>query len=371
MEYQRCIRCVMDNASDKSIVFDEQGHCNYCSGVLKRKSSEYFPNEEGKKKLDAIMMKIKDEGKEKKYDCLVGVSGGVDSSYIIYLGHLYGLRMLAVHIDDGLDTEIAKKNIIDLCTVAKVELINITPDKEQYADLLLAFIKASVPNLAMPQDNILLKELHEIIRKHHIKYSLNGANFAHEAILERFDEVNANDKRHIKYIHGKFGTKPMDNLKLQSLFESYIFRRYLSPIISIRPLDYIDYNLEKTLSDLKNFSGYTYYGGKHYESILTRFLQCYYLPVKYGFDKRKSHFSSLIVSGQMTREEAIQKLEQSPYVSEDLLEYDKNVLAEFMGISLQEFHQLIALPPKLHTDYPYSLWNKFAPLARKFRRYLG
>lgn len=371
MEYQRCTRCVMDNASDASIVFDEQGHCKYCSDVLKRKFSEYFPNQEGKKKLDEIIEKIKNEGKGKKYDCLVGVSGGVDSSYVIYIGHLYRLRMLAVHIDDGLDSEIAKKNIANLCTVAGVELINVSPDKEQYADLLLSFIKASVPNLAMPQDNILFKELFGIIRKYNIKYSLNGANFAHESILERFDEVNANDKRHIKSIHEKFGTKPISKLKLQSLFESYIFRRYLSPVTSIYPLNYIEYNLEKALADLKVFSDYQYYGGKHYESILTRFLQCYYLPVKYGFDKRKSHFSSLIVSGQMSRDEAIQKLEQSPYISEDLLEYDKNVLAEFVDQTRDEFDRLIALPPKLHVDYPYSLWNKLAPLARKFRKYLG
>lgn len=371
MKYQRCTRCVMDNASDKNIVFDESGYCNYCIDTISRMSSEYFPNQKGRQKLDGIMAKIKSEGSGKEFDCLVGVSGGVDSSYIIYLGYLYGLRMLAVHIDDGLDTDVAKKNIADLCERASVKLINIKPDKEQYADLLLAFIKASLPNLAMPQDNILSKELYEITRYYNIKYSLIGANFAHESILERSFNINACDSRHIKYIHKHFGTKSMSKLKIQSLFENYLKRKYFSSVVKITPLNYLDYNLEQALKELQLFSNYTYYGGKHYESILTRFLQCYYLPVKYGFDKRKSHFSSLIVSGQMTRSEAIEKLSQSAYLSQEMLENDMTFLADFVGISKNEFEALINLPPKLHSDYPCSVLNKLAPVARYFRKYLG
>lgn len=371
MGYQRCTRCVMDNASDENIIFDKDGHCNYCNDTFNRMNSEYFPDERGKRKLDEIMARIKSEGRGKEFDCLVGISGGVDSSYIIYLGHLYGLRMLAVHIDDGMDTEIAKKNIADLCEKASVKLINIRPDKEQYADLILSFIKASVPNLAMPQDNILFKELYEITKHYKIKYSLIGVNFAQESILERSLNINTSDSRHIKYIHKRFGSKPINKLKIQSLFESYLKRKYFSPVTKIAPLNYLDYNLEKALKELNEFSGYTYYGGKHYENILTRFLQCYYLPVKYKFDKRKSHFSSLIVSGQMTRDEAIDCLSKPAYISEEMRLNDMNFIADYLGVSNEKFQELIELAPKFHSDYPCSVLNKFAPLARYFRKYLG
>ena len=371
MEYRRCTRCVMDNESDPTIVFDAEGHCNYCNDVLARRSGEYFPNEEGKKKLDAMMDMLRKEGQGKEYDCIVGISGGLDSSYVAYLGHQYGLRMLAVHIDDGLDTEIAKQNIKNLCEKAGVELINICPDEEQYADLMLSFFKASVPNLAMSQDNLLIQALHDITKKYGIKYSLNGANFAHESILERSTGINAMDKTHILSIHKMFGTKPIDKLRIGNLWSAYIGWRYFSKVKTIYPLNYIDYNKKRVLAELKEFSDYNYYGGKHYESILCRFLQCYYLPTKYNFDKRKSHLSSLIVDGQMTREEALEELKKPAYLSEELKESDMDFLAEYLGITREEFDKIIALPAKQHSDYPMSWLESFSGVARKFRKYLG
>lgn len=371
MEYRRCTRCVMDNESDPTIVFDAEGRCNYCNDVLARRSGEYFPNEEGKKKLDAMMDMLRKEGQGKEYDCIVGISGGLDSSYVAYLGHQYGLRMLAVHIDDGLDTEIAKQNIKNLCEKAGVELINICPDKEQYADLMLSFFKASVPNLAMSQDNLLIQALHDITKKYGIKYSLNGANFAHESILERSTGINAMDKTHILSIHKMFGTKPIDKLRIGNLWSAYIGWRYFSKVKTIYPLNYIDYNKKRVLAELKEFSDYNYYGGKHYESILCRFLQCYYLPTKYNFDKRKSHLSSLIVDGQMTREEALEELKKPAYLSEELKESDMDFLAEYLGITREEFDKIIALPAKQHSDYPMSWLESFSGVARKFRKYLG
>ena len=371
MEYQRCTRCVMDNASDPTITFDAEGHCNYCNDVIARRSGEYFPNEEGKKKLDAMMETLKKEGQGKKYDCIIGVSGGLDSSYVIYLGYQYGLRMLVVHIDDGLDTEIAKQNIKNLCKKAGVELINICPDKEQYADLMLSLFKASVPNLAMSQDNLLIQALHDVTKRYGIKYSLSGANFAHESILERSTGINAMDKTHLLAIHKKFGTKAIDKLRIGNLWSAYIGWRYFSKVTSLYPLNYIDYNKERVLNELSEFSNYNYYGGKHYESILCRFLQCYYLPMKYNFDKRKSHFSSLIVDGQMSREDAIKQLEKPAYISEELKESDMNFLAGYFGISREEFDRIVALPPKQHSDYPMSWLEKYEGVARKFRKYLG
>lgn len=371
MEYKRCNRCVMDNISDRTITFNSLGQCNYCTDVINRINDEYFPNEKGTEELEKIIKIIKKENINSKYDCLVGVSGGVDSSYILYLGYKYGLRMLAVHFDDGLDTLVAKQNINDLCKAANVDLINVFPDKKQYADLILSFFKASLPNIAMPQDNILFKELYNTIKKYNIKYTLNGANMAHESILERFDKVNSGDKFHIKTIHKLFGTISINKLNMESITESYITRKYFANIKTVYPLNYINYNLKSALEELNLFSNFQYYGGKHYENILTRFLQCYYLPTKYNFDKRKSHFSSLIISGQMDRDEALEVLKSNPYIENRMMDEDMKILSDFMSITVSEFKYILNLPPKLHSDYPNSHLNKLAPLARKFRKFLG
>lgn len=366
-----CTRCIMDNASDKTITFSEDDTCNYCNDTLNRINLEYFPNETGKKKWETTVDEIKEYGKDKKYDCMVGLSGGVDSSYIIYLGHKYGLRMLVVHLDDELDTEIALKNVINICSKAKVELIYVKPDMEQYKDLLKAFFSARVPNLALVQDNIIAASLNQIAKENNIKYVLNGANFSLESILERGDGINSADLRHIKDIHNKFGNKPIDKLNKVSLFEKYVTYKYCSPVVTVKPLNYIDYNLKTAIEELNRFSDYTYYGGKHYESILTRFMQCYYLPVKFGIDKRKSHYSSMIVSGQLSREEALELMKKPLYTAEELMKSDIRYLANYFGMSEKEFIKYLELPRKQHKDYKYSHLNDYAWVARKFRRFLG
>jgi len=371
MQVQVCTRCVMDNRSDKTIKFLPDGTCNYCNEALKRFNSEYFPDDRGQKMLEDIMEKIKKDRAGKQYDCIVGLSGGVDSSYVLYLGYKYGLKMLAVHIDDGLDTKTAIKNIESLCNKTNTELLMVKPDLVEYRDLIRSFFLARVPNLAIPQDNVLHAVLNDTAKKYKIKYILSGANFALECILERSTGVNASDKKHIIAIHRQFGRQKLNNLRLESFYEAYIYNRYFSRKVKILPLNYIDYNLKKVLAELADFSGYEYYGGKHHESVLTRFLQCYYLPVKYGIDKRKSHFSSMIVSGQMTREEALKQLSVPPYVNKEIKEYDFNFLAEYIGMNRSEFDHLLSLPPKQHQDYPISPINKLAGIARKFRKYMG
>lgn len=370
MIIKKCSYCVMDNESDDSITFNEEGRCNYCLEAEKRKKTEYFPNEVGEKKLEEIIYKIKEETKDLKYNCIVGISGGIDSSYVLYLGYKYSLKMLAVHIDDGLDTEISKANIKKLCEKTKVDLITIKPDKAEYADLTLSFLKASVPNLAMPQDNILFKELQEIVKKYKIKYSLSGLNFSLESILERSDKINSADGYHILSIHKKYGSIPLRKIKLNSIFNAYIVKNFLSKTIIIKPLNYIDYNLERALKELKDFCDFTYYGRKHHENILTRFLQCYYLPVKFNKDKRKSHLSSMIVSEQLTRKQALEILKENPYISNELFESDLKALCQYFNISKEELFKYINQPAKSHRDYPISIFNYFASIARKFRKYL-
>lgn len=369
MPYQRCTRCVMDNAVDETITFNDEGHCSYCNNIEKRLPSEYFPN--GETKLEEIINSIKSDCKDDKFDCMVGVSGGIDSSYIMYICHKYGLRMIAVHIDDGLDNPIATENLKKLVKATGCEYITIEPKRDEYADIIYALLKASVSNLAIAQDNLIAKALQNYGEKNGIKYILDGSNFAHESILERSDTgVNSSDKKFILEVHKRFGRIPLKSLDFMSLNERYIGRHANRNFKHIRPLNYIDYRLEEAIKELHDFCGFEYYGGKHYESILTRFMQCYYLPDKFGIDKRKSHYSSLIMSGQMTRDEALQKLEVPLYPTDEMLAEDKAFLAHYIGITVEEMDELIAQPPKAERAYPHSKLNEIAPIARKFRKIL-
>lgn len=359
-EYQICKRCVMDTNGDPDITFDKDGYCNYCTEALHLQGEVPAPGDLSK--VEALFTRIKAECKGAPYDCLVGVSGGLDSSYIIYLGHKFGLRMLGVHIDDGLDTDVAKKNIIALCEKSGLTLYSVKPDLEQYRDLTLSFFKASVPNLAIPQDNLILAALTDATKKYDLKYLLHGSNFAMESILQSGNSYTAADSTHIRAIHKHFSGKPIDKLRLTDSFENSVLKRFRKDVIRVKPLDMIDYRFDAAVQELRDFCGYEYYGGKHHESILTRFMQCWYLPEKFGVDKRKSHLSSLIVSGQLTREEALARLELPKYPSEELKEADFNALAAFLGLTRKEFDELVSQPPRSHDEFPKSfLSNKLVP----------
>lgn len=345
-----CKRCVMNDASDKTIVFDENGYCNYCTKALSEiGTTVYFPNESGREKLEIMLEMLKSENKDKPYDCVMGISGGLDSSYLAYLGYKWGLRILAVHIDDGYDTEISKSNIQKLCKAAHIELRTITPDEKQYNDLTLAYMKAGVPNLAIPQDNILFAFLYDTVEKEKIKYFLSGGNFALESILQKDHVFNAMDTVNIFDIHKKFGTQPIDKLKFISSYRKYLNTK-LGKVVQIRPLNYIDYNRDRAFEELYDFCGFEYYGRKHLENILTAFVQLYWFPQKFGVDKRASHLSSMIVSGQMSREEALAELNEPLYDGKMMEEYIA-FIEQKLGVSDKEFKALISAPAHAHEDY--------------------
>ena len=357
-EIQVCSRCVMDNTSDNSIVFDDKGHCNYCTKALSEiNTTVYFPNELGQKKLDEMISKIKHDNKDKPYDCVMGISGGLDSSYLAYLGHKWGLRILAVHIDDGYDTEISKSNIKKLCDAAKIELRTITPDPVQFNNLILAYMKAGVPNLAIPQDNILFAFLYEEIKRERLKYFLSGGNFALECVLQQEHVFNSMDIVNIKDIHRKYGTEPINKLKFLSSYKKY---RYIKTgkVIQYRPLNYIDYNRDRAFKELYDFCGFEYYGSKHLENILTAFVQLYWFPKKFGVDKRKSHLSSMIVSGQMTRDEALAELEKPICDERQMNEYIK-IIKKQMHVSDAEFDKVLSTPTHEHSDYKTDKLGSF------------
>ena len=358
MAYQRCKRCVMDNSIDSTITFDENGYCSYCTNAIEIGKKIYFPNEEGKRKLQELCDFLKKEGAGKEYDCVMGISGGLDSSYLAYLGYKMGLRILAFHIDDGFDVPLATENVRKLCEACHIDLVQIKPDAQQYNDLTRAFFLAEVPNVAIPQDNILFAELYRYARKYKIKYFLSGGNYALESIIMHNPyPINVWDTAHIKDIHKRFGTKPINNLHFMSNFER-VLNRYFYGIHHYQPLNYIDYNRDRAIKELNAFCGFEYYEQKHCENILTKVIQLYWLPKKFNYDKRTSHLSSLILSGSMTREEALESLAKPPY-DENAMEKDIKFVLDRIGLSRKEFDALVGRPGKRHDDYKISSSYKF------------
>jgi len=297
----------------------------------------------------------------------MGLSGGLDSSYLAYLGaKKWGLRILAVHVDDGFNTETAEHNIRNLANNSGLTLVVKKVATVEYMDIVRAFIRAGLPGLAIPQDNVILKQLYLALNEYRIKYLLSGANFALESILQRSHGNNACDSVHIRHIHSLYGSTPLSELRMVSLYERYFAEKYLHGVAMVRPLDLIDYQRDRAIAELVEESGFSYYGGKHEESILTKFLQTYYLPKKFGFDKRRSHLSSLVISGQMTREQAVRELEKPLFDAREI-ESDIDVILAKIGMDRLEFEQLMTQEGRQHSDYRTSPLIRLSSIARMFR----
>ena len=344
-----CNRCVMNDLSDKTITFDNNGICNYCSEALQKMNSIYFPNNEGKIKYDIIINEIKEKGKNNKYDCSIGISGGIDSSYLAYLVYKEGLKVLAFHIDDGFDTDVTKRNIDKLVNKTKIDLIVIKPDEFQFNELTKAYMRAGVPNIAIPQDNILFANLYKYSKKNSIKYFISGGNYATESILQHGNTHNSLDLVNIKDINKKYGKYPIDKLDFISRLDKKLLNIKFK-LKEVRLLNYIDYNKDRAMNELNDFCGFEYYGSKHLENILTAFLQLYWLPKKFGVDKRTSHFSSLIVSGQMTRDKAIEELKK-PLYEEKIMRSYIEIVKEKLNISDIEFNEIMDAPTHQHDEF--------------------
>lgn len=348
-QIQRCTRCIMDNSSDSTISFDANGVCNYCTQAFSEIGKIYFPDEKGKKKLDVMLREIKRAGAGSKYDCIMGISGGLDSSYLAYLGYKWGLRVLAVHIDDGFDTKVSKENLDKLIRCTGFTLKTIKPNAEQFYDLTLAYMKAGVPNILVPQDNVLFAFLYDQMKKNNIKYFLAGGNFALESILQRGNTYKALDVVNIKDIHKKYGKKSISDLKFLTTIE----RRtdvIIHGLKTYYPLNYIDYSRKKAFDELEIFCGFKYYGRKHLENVLTAFALLYWFPKKFGVDKRTSHLSSMIVSGQMTRDEALKEFEEPIYDEGTMCEYIR-IICDKLSISGEEFDAIMSGTTHQHEAY--------------------
>ena len=277
--------------------------------------------------------------------------------------------MLAVHIDDGYDTDISKENIRKLIEATGFDYEVITPDSDQFNALTLAYMKAGVPNIAIPQDNILFAFLYNRMKEYKINYFLTGGNFALECILQHGNTYSAWDVTNIKDINDRFGSMPIDKLKFISTIQLEIDKRMLG-IKTPRALNYIDYNRDRAFRELKDFCGFEYYGRKHLENALTAFIQLYWLPRKFGVDKRTSHLSSMIVSGQLTRNEALDLLKEPIYDEKQMNKYIQ-LICDRMMISTEEFERIMSAPTHQHKEYKIESSKLYYKMLKPIAKALG
>lgn len=348
-QYKECIRCLMDT-TDKTISFDTSGLCSHCQKFDNITSKKWFPNKEGAKKLEAIYSKLKDENKHKDYDCILGLSGGVDSSYLALKLYEQGLRPLVVHVDGGWNSELAVKNIESIINYCGWDLHTIVIDWEEMRDLQLAYLKSAIVNQDVPQDHAFFASLYHFAIKYNIKTIISGANISTEGIFPNSWHWSAMDDINLKDIHRKFGKIKLKKYKTISFFKLYFYYPLFKKMKILRPLDYMPYIKEEALTELKDKIGYKEYARKHGESIFTKFYQNYYQPTKFGLDKRKPHLSSLIVSKQMTREEAKQEIGKPLYNENELIE-DKEYIAKKLDLDIDEFNKILENPIHKYSNF--------------------
>ena len=360
MKYRCCSRCVM-NATDPEITFDENGVCNHCHQFDETAKKNWFPNNEGWKRWEALVEKIKTTGQGQEYDCILGLSGGVDSSYLAIKIKESGLRPLVMHVDAGWNSELAVANIEALVKYCNYDLHTHVVDWEEMRDLQLAYLHSGIANQDVPQDHIFFASLYHFATKNNIRYILSGGNLATEGIFPNSWHGSAMDAINLKAIHKKFGRAPLKQYKTISFFEYYCWYPLVKGMRTVRPLNYMPYDKDSALEELKRTVGYKPYARKHGESIFTKLFQNYYLPQRFGYDKRLPHLSSLIVSGQLTRDKALEELDKPIYDSHEL-EQDIAYFCKKLRITRDEFDSFMVVPIRNYTDYPN--WDRYYRLMK-------
>lgn len=349
IHYQQCIKTVMDNIADPNITFDEHGVSNYYYEYFEKEKKHVKKGAEGIDFYNKKIAQIKKDGQHKKYDCIVGLSGGVDSSYLAYLAKKEGLRPLIVHFDNGWNSELAVKNIENIVSILGFDLFTYVINWEEFRDLQLAYLKASVIDIEAITDHAIVATLYKLAAKHNINYFISGYNIVTEAILPNAWVFSKQDSENIKDIHQKFGTIPLKTFPFLTMAKKRYYS-IASKVESVTLLNYIDYNKDKVKELLKKELNWKDYGGKHYESVWTRFYQGYILPEKFKVDKRKAHLSTLICSGQVSREQALAELQRPIYDAEQL-SIDMDFVLKKLGLSANEFEQIMKIPPRPHADF--------------------
>jgi N-acetyl sugar amidotransferase len=343
------------DSSNPSIEFDANGQCNCCRDAIARRPHEWWPDREGETRMAQMAQMLKTQGRGKPYDVMLGLSGGIDSAYLAHLAvKKLGLRVLAVHVDGGWNSEPAVRNIETMVRQLDIDLHTYVVEWEEMRDLQLAFLQASVFNQDIPQDHAFFSTLYRTAAEFGLRHFLSGVNFASENIVPPLLGYPSMDGKHARAIHLRFGSIQLKTFPFMGLVEFLWITRVRKQLTVHRPLNYMNYDKELAREELTSEYGWRDYGGKHCESRFTKFYQEMYLPRKFGFDKRRLHLSSLIVSGQMTREKALEEL-QSPIASPQQMRRDCRFVAKKLGICEAELDALIDLPPKEHLEYPNQM----------------
>ena len=367
-KYQVCTNCVMDT-TDSKIVFDEKGMCDFCNSYYNDILSHWQPNQNKEDELEKISSQIREAGKGKDYDCIIGISGGTDSSYLTYIAkEKMGLRPLIYTVDTGWNLNVAVENIERLVKALDLDMYTEVVNWDEMRDLQLAFLKSQVAYQDFPQDHAIFAGLYNYAVKYNIKYVLTGANNATECVRPPIEWVYLNDIILMKDIHKKFGKVKLKTFPMCDIFKYRLYYPYIKGMKRVAPLDFINYNKNEAERELKEKFDWEKYENKHYENIFTRFYEGYYLPKKFGYDKRKVYFSNLILTGQMIREEALEKLAETPY-DEKTIQEDMEYIAKKLGITKKEFEEIINGDNKTYKNYKNLL--KAIEFSIKIAKLLG
>jgi N-acetyl sugar amidotransferase len=366
----QCINCIMD-LTDPDVSFDSNGVCNHCHRYEHLVRVRMTENTMRETALHNLLSEIKNAGSGRPYDCIIGISGGVDSTYVAWLVKKYGLRPLAIHLDNGWNSELAVANIQKTLETLGIDLHTHVIDWEEFRDLQVSFLKASTPDGEVPTDHAIFALLYELANKYGLKHVITGTNVVTEAILPEKWGYGYFDWRYIKDVHRRFGTSRLSTYPHFSLLKLayYVFAKKIR-MVSV--LNYVDYDKAEAMQILQNELGWVYYGGKHYESIYTRFYQAYVLPRKFNIDKRKAHYSNLICSNQLTREKAVEMMKE-PVYPEDLLAEDRTYVIKKLQLSELQFESIMAAPTKTFENYKtsHALFQYAKKIVNASRRYIG
>lgn len=349
--YQICTNCVMDT-TDSAITFDVDGVCDHCNNFYKKILPHWQTDETGANKLQAIAETIKQEGVGKDFDCIIGMSGGIDSSYLTYIAKAkFGLRPLVFHVDAGWNSQEAVNNIEKLVDKLGLDLYTEVIDWAEMRDLQLAYFKSGVPHIDTPQDHAFFATMYKFAEQYKVKYILTGSNLSTECIRNPIEWMYyQSDSIQLRDIHRQFGTRPLVNFPITTILRHKVYLRYLKGIRVVTPLNYIPYVKEEAIRLLIDKFGWQPYPQKHFESRFTKFYEGYWLPKKFGYDTRKVQFSSLILTNQMTRQEALAQLSSPPF-DEGTVRQEFEYVAKKLGISEDELQGYLDAPNKSYKDY--------------------
>ena len=368
-EYRICNNCVVDT-SDPTITFNSDGVCIYCTNFEEKIKPHWKPNEEGMKEIMPLINKIKKEGKDKDYDCIIGLSGGLDSSFVTYVAkEKFGLRPLIFHCDAGWNSDLGISNIQKMIEGLDLDLVTEVVNWEEMKDLQRAFFKSQVPFIDQPQDLALFSAMFNFAAANGFKYVITGGNNSTEVVRESVDWTYfSTDMRYVRDIHGKFGERELNTFPICDIFKYKFYYRFVKGVRVIKLLDFYPFIKKDAIDELTNLFGWQPYQMKHYESRFTKFFESYWTPKKHGYDKRRVYFSSEILTGQMSRDDALARL-SSPELSEKEMMKDFSYVAKKLDWTDLELRDIFNAPNKSFRDYKNNFF--WLVLGARIANFLG